>query len=125
MILKQLKQATREQHAALVCQMPILDPLLTHENYQQLLSRFYGYYAPLETRLLALSWWDEIDLDYTIRHETPRLERDLIALGNTSETLAQFPHCQELPEIATLPNLLGGLALKPSEIKLNKTSETK
>jgi len=109
MILKQLKQATREHHLALEYQMPILDPLLSHENYQQLLSRFYGYYAPLEAQLLALSWWDEIDLDYNVRYKTPSLERDLIALGNTSDSLTQFPRCQELPEITTLSNLLGCL----------------
>ena len=109
MILKHLKQATRENHAALEGQLPLLDPLLSHENYRQLLSRFFGYYAPLETQLLALPWPDEIGFDYSVRHKTPRLEQDLIALGETPETLAQLPRCQDLPEVVTFPNLLGCL----------------
>ena len=108
-ILKRLKQATSERHGALEGQLPLLDPCLSRENYHQLLSRFFGYYAPLETRLLAMTEWDEIDFDYTDRHKAPRLEQDLIALGDTPETLARLPRCQELPEIVSLSNLLGCL----------------
>jgi hypothetical protein len=60
MLLKRLKQAMSEYHAALECQLPLLDPRLSRENYHQLLGRFFGYYAPLETQLLALPWRDEI-----------------------------------------------------------------
>ncbi len=109
MILKHLKMATRERHAALEGQLPLLDPLLSHENYRLLLGRFFGYYAPLETRLLALPWPDEIGFDYSGRHKTPRLAQDLIALGETPETLAQLPRCQDLPEVVTLSNQLGCL----------------
>jgi heme oxygenase len=109
MTLKDLKQATNERHAALEGQLPLLNPLLSHEDYRQLLSRFFGYYAPLEKQLLALPWPDEIGFDYSSRHKTPRLEQDLIALGETPETLAKLPRCQELPEVVTLSNLLGCL----------------
>ena len=109
LILKRLKQATSERHAALEGQLPLLDPCLSREDYHQLLGRFFGYYAPLETRLLALPWPDEIGFDYSGRHKTPRLEQDLIALGETPETLAQLPRCQDLPEVLTLSNLLGCL----------------
>ena len=73
MILPKLKQATREHHLALESQMPILDPLLSLETYQDLLRKFHGYYAPLEMQLLGLMWWDEIDFSYTERFKTPRL----------------------------------------------------
>ena len=109
MILKRLKQATSERHTALEGQLPLLDPCLSREDYHQLLGRFFGYYAPLETRLLALPWRNEIGFDYTDRHKTPRLEQDLIALGETPETLARLPRCQDLPEVASLSNLLGCL----------------
>jgi len=109
MILKRLKESTRERHAALEDQLPLLDPQLSRENYHQLLGRFYGYYAPLETQLLALPWWDKIGFAYTDRHKTPRLEQDLTALGETSGTLTLLPRCQDLPEAASLSNLLGCL----------------
>lgn len=94
---------------ALECQLPFLDPRLSHENYRQLVSKFYGYYAPLEVLLLTLPWWDEIGFDYVERHKTPSLELDLIALGYTPETLAQIPRCQTLPEIVTISQALGCL----------------
>jgi heme oxygenase (biliverdin-IX-beta and delta-forming) len=109
MILKRLKQATSERHAALEDQLPLLDSRLSRENYRQLLGRFFGYYAPLEIRLLALPWRDETGFDYTDRHKTARLEQDLIALGETPGTLARLPRCQDLPEAASLSNLLGCL----------------
>ncbi len=109
MILPKLKQATRERHIALESQMPLLDPLLSHAIYRQLLRKFYGYYAPLEMQLLTLPWWDEIDFGYTDRYKTPRLARDLIALGDTPDTLPLMPFCQALPTVVTLPDLLGCL----------------
>ena len=109
MLLKRLKQATSECHAALECQLPLLDPHLSRENYHLLLGRFFGYYAPLETQLLALPWRDEIGFDYIDRHKTPCLKQDLIALGETHGSLARFPRCQDLPEVVTLQNMLGCL----------------
>ena len=91
MILPKLKQATREHHLALESQMPILDPLLSLETYQALLRKFHGYYAPLEMQMLSMIWWDEIDFSYTERFKTPRLVRDLMALGDTPETIAALP----------------------------------
>jgi heme oxygenase len=109
MILKRLKESTRERHAGLEGQLPLLDPQLSRENYHQLLRRFFGYYAPLETHLLALPWWGKTGFAYTDRHKTPRLVQDLIALGETPETLEQLTCCNTLPEVVTLPNLLGCL----------------
>lgn len=109
MILKRLRQATTKNHAALESQLPLLDPQLNREHYQLFVRRFYGYYAPMEARLLALPWWAELSLDYGERYKTPRLRQDLLALGDTSESLAQLPHCQDLPELGTLSQLLGCL----------------
>ncbi|MEQ1620282.1 MAG: biliverdin-producing heme oxygenase [Methylococcales bacterium] len=109
MILKRLRHATTENHAALECQLPLLDPNLSREDYHEFVSRFYGYYAPLETQLLALPWWDEMGFDYNERYKTPKLERDLLALGDTPDMLARMPRCHNLPEIFTLSQLLGCL----------------
>lgn len=109
MILQHLNQATCERHKALERQLPLLDPRLSHEDYRQLVGKFYGYYAPLEELLLALPWWDEIGIDFAERQKTPSLGRDLIVFGYTPETLAQLPRCQHLPEVKSLSQFLGCL----------------
>ncbi len=109
MILQRLRQATHERHAALECQLPLLDPQLSRQHYRHFVTRFLGYYAPLETRLLALPWWNDIGFNYAERYKTPRLVRDMLALGVTADTLATFPRCRDLPQIDTLPQALGCL----------------
>jgi len=108
-ILDRLKQATRERHRLLEGKLPLLDPQLSLDNYRCLVSKFYGYYAPMELMLLALPWCDEVGLNYNERQKTPSLEQDLIFLGYKPETLAQIPRCQNLPEVNSIPQFLGCL----------------
>jgi hypothetical protein len=106
MFLKRLRQATSGRHRALECQLPLLDPRLSRQSYHRIVSRFFGYYEPLEARLLSLPWWHEIGVDYAAeRRKTPRLESDLIALGETPEGLARLPRCAELPAVASIPQV--------------------
>ena len=110
MFLKRLRQATSGRHRALECQLPLLDPRLSRQSYHRIVSRFFGYYEPLEARLLSLPWWHEIGVDYAAeRRKTPRLESDLIALGETPEALARLPRCAELPAVASIPQVFGCL----------------
>ena len=48
-------------------------------------------------------------IDYIEWLKTPRLERDLIALGATADELAKNPRCRELPEMAAISQALGCL----------------
>jgi heme oxygenase (biliverdin-IX-beta and delta-forming) len=109
MILKRLKSATNSRHVALERQLPLLDPGFSRPAYRQFTRRFFGYYAPLESQLMALPWWDSIGFDYQERQKTPRLVQDLTAMGDTAETLAQLPRCQHLPATDNLAHLLGCL----------------
>ncbi len=109
MILKRLKTATNSRHAALERQLPLLDPSFSRPAYRQFTRRFYGYYAPLESQLIALPWWDSIGFDYLRRQKTPHLVQDLTAMGDTTETLAQLPRCKNLPATDNLARLLGCL----------------
>ncbi len=109
MILKRLKSATNSRHAALERQLPLLDPSFSRPAYRQFTRRFYGYYAPLESQLMALPWWDSIGFDYLDRQKTPHLVQDLTAMGDTTDTLAQLPRCKNLPTTDTLAHLLGCL----------------
>lgn len=108
-ILECLKQATRERHRLLEGKLPLLDPQLSQDNYRCLVSNFYGYYAPMESLVLTLPWWDEVGLNFNERQKTPSLEQDLIILGYEPETLAQLPRCQHLPEVKSIAQLLGCL----------------
>ncbi len=109
MIMTRLRQATSVRHAALERQLPLLHPQLSREHYCQFMARFLGYYAPLEARLLTLPWWQDIGFDYTERYKTPRLMRDLLALGVAPHTLATAPRCECFPAIDTLSQALGCL----------------
>lgn len=87
MVMKRLRQETSQRHAALELKQPLLAPNLSKETYRRLLVGFWGYYLPLEERLLALNWPPEMNLDYSTKRRIPFLERDLIALGETPELI--------------------------------------
>jgi len=109
MILKQLRAETQTLHSALEAQVPVMDPAFSLADYRRLLARFYGYYLPLETRLVAWSRAEGRRIDYAERLKVPALERDLIALGETAETIARLPRCTALPALATEAEGLGCL----------------
>ena len=109
MILKRLHDETSVRHAALERQLPLLNPQLSRECYRCLIAKFHGYYAPLEERMLALPWWQEVKFDYAERHKTPRLEQDLTALGTTADGLAKNPRCANLPALGVIWQALGCL----------------
>ena len=54
MMLKRLHDETSARHAALERRLPLLDPQLSRKSYRCLVSKFHGYYAPLEKRILAM-----------------------------------------------------------------------
>jgi len=108
MILKNLRGQTRERHAAVEARLPLVDPALTRAAYEEILTRFYGFYLPLEGRLLAVSFWTEIGFVVEARRKVARLEQDLQQLRAAAE-LARLPMCAELPEIASPAQALGCL----------------
>ncbi len=109
MILQRLKLQTHTQHAALESQLPLLDPGMSLQAYRQCLRRFYGYYLPLESLLMAQTVWDDINFDYTQRCKAPSLERDLLALGDSPAQLVQIPRCHNIPMLHSLAQVLGCL----------------
>ena len=109
MILQRLKMETRAQHAALESQLPLLDASMSLEAYRQCLRRFYGYYLPLESLLMAQPVWDELGFDYTERCKAHGLQRDLLALGDSPAQLMQIPRCHDIPKLHTLAQVLGCL----------------
>jgi heme oxygenase (biliverdin-IX-beta and delta-forming) len=108
-ILKRLRAETSERHAGLEQRMTVMDPRLSRADYRELLEGFFGFYAPLEARLGASPAWAELACDFAARRKVPRLEKDLMALGKTAEELTRSPRCAELPDLDTIPQVLGCL----------------
>ena len=54
MILKRLREETREAHEALEQELPLGTAALTQENYRQVLAGFWGFYATWESEALAI-----------------------------------------------------------------------
>ena len=109
MILKHLKQATHSRHEALESRLPLLDVQLARPAYHALLQLFFGYYEPLEKKLLAQPCWASLGFDYAERRKTPRLAQDLLALGDSAEALQGLARCPDLPLLASPGQVLGCL----------------
>ena len=109
MILERLKHETHAAHMRLEASVDLPRRLRSPESYRDLLARFYGFYAPLEPRILARAEWAAHDFPIAPRAKVPALERDLMALGYTPEALAGLPRCTELPALASFPAALGAL----------------
>ena len=109
MILRRLKMATSASHTTLEDQLPLMNADLSREDYCQFVSRFFGFYAPLEVQLMASPHWHQLAFDYAPRQKTPRLAQDLLALGRSDASLAATPRCMDLPACTTPEQLLGCL----------------
>lgn len=109
MILKRLKEATRSRHAALESRLPLLDAHLARQAYREFVHLFFGYYEPLEQKLMAQPCWESIGFDYTERRKTPRLAQDLLALGDSAEAMEGLARCQNLPALCSPGQVLGCL----------------
>lgn len=109
MTLQRLKLATRERHAAIESRSVLLDPQLSLPAYRDSLTRFFGYYAPLEIRLSDALISHGADIAYDERYKCPQLRRDLVTLGAAPQKLAQIPQCQALPDLTTPAKLFGCL----------------
>ena len=89
--------------------LPLQDVQLTRASYHALLLRFWGFYAPLEERLLGGPGHAHLPFDYRERAKAPKLQDDLYDMGHSPEMLLRAPQCDDLPSISTLPQILGCL----------------
>lgn len=97
MILTKLKESTREQHENLEGVVDVMNKMLTREDYQKLLEKFYRFYSALEPRVAANDL-NGSGLDLAERTKTGLLEADLKVLGT-------FEHVKELPPLTDVPVL--------------------
>ena len=109
MILSRLKHETQASHQAIEARVDLLNHLGSLADYRRLLERFWGFYAPIEERVLASVDWPRYGVDIQRRMKAPALARDLVALGLSPDALARLPRCQALPAPESFPNHLGCL----------------
>ncbi|RRR69340.1 MAG: hypothetical protein EI684_15925 [Candidatus Viridilinea halotolerans] len=109
MLLKHLKETTRLDHEEIGRVVDIPSRIASLDSYRALLVQFYGFYTPLETTLANVAELATVVDDLEARYKLALLHRDLVALGLTTEAIAQLPRCQALPALPSVAAALGCL----------------
>ncbi len=104
-----LRSETKHHHQRVERAVDLPARLRSLDCYRDLLERFYGYYSPLEQRLMAVASSGTLPLDLQPRLKAALLRQDLLALGRTAEEIIELPVCQELPQVADAADALGCL----------------
>lgn len=108
LLLQNLRSGTASLHTALEKRLPFFSPALNTPHYLRLIQAYYGFYQPLEQRLLESGVVFQ-DFDLAERLKTPTLHRDLKALGLTEQAIADLPLCGSLPATPSAAACLGVL----------------
>ena len=105
-IFQQLKSATADIHRKTERQLPVFEPEFGLAAYIEILERFYGFWTPLEEKLLRVKPLMHPVLALQTRMKSHLLRSDLRILGVKADCL---PQCANLPAIDTFPAGLGCL----------------
>ncbi len=108
MILKKLKEATKEQHEALESVVDVMNRMFTKENYGALLTKFYRFYNAMEAQLPAAEL-KAAGFDIEERRKLPLLERDLTSLGLLEEAKAAANLKPATPSLDTAAKAFGAI----------------
>jgi heme oxygenase (biliverdin-IX-beta and delta-forming) len=100
MLRERLRLATRAYHDRIERRLGLPDRVRNRADYVRLLSRFHGFYAPLED---ALHEFEQAfaagGIDFDSRRKTWRLTEDLRSLGLDDAMLDALPRCNLLPDL--------------------------
>jgi heme oxygenase (biliverdin-IX-beta and delta-forming) len=91
-----------------ICTYPWQASLSSLGGYRKLISRFYGFYAPLEC-VLEDHAGEAVELHFSARRKTRVLHADLRALGVMTPDLSAIERCKALPRIETVAHVVGCL----------------
>lgn len=108
-ILTDLRERTRKLHEETETAVDLFHCLRSEESYGDLLSRFYGLYAPIEHRLAKITGWESIGVTLSERAKANLIPDDLHALGWSDSRIDQIPTCPTLPRINTMGEALGSM----------------
>lgn len=106
--MSKLKEATRAQHENLENTVDVMGEVFSLENYKMLLTKFYRFYAALETKV-AENDLTGAGFDFGPRRKTPLLEKDLEALGVLEKVKTQVPLWDGLPDVSSLSKAFGSI----------------
>lgn len=96
--IAELRSATWPAHQRLEKRLEVRTRFTALDAYRVHLERMWGFCAAIERRIGSQVF--EVALaDYGARRKLPLLERDLIALGMDSGSVARLPCCETLPEL--------------------------
>jgi heme oxygenase len=87
----------------------LLSDAISLDQYTAVQKRFYGFYRPIETRLISIRGWDDSEFELANRLKLPLLRGDLISLAVDAEQLPRLPCCDRIPSLGTVPEALGCL----------------
>lgn len=111
-ILTRLREETAEMHVRMEENRyaeAIMKQSLTMEGYKEYLEKFYGFIKPVE-RIISNRYNSNIlGFDAAGRGKAKLLEEDLLALGVTREELTGMTTCERLPDVSSIPGLVGYL----------------
>ena len=105
---QRLKRETTAVHQRLEAQLGLLDPGLDVHRYLRVLEAFYGFYVPVEAAVRRRAA-AELPLGFPLRARAELIERDLLALGQSSADIAALPLCSDRPELSCVEDLAGCL----------------
>jgi heme oxygenase len=113
-IIGHLRAQTHYLHERLEMRLSMKSQLISIDNYRNMLSRFYGIYAPMESVLGAtdlIAAWVDIGIDFNERRKLALIESDLEALGLSKNDIRGIELCAgDLPPIPKSAAELAGCA---------------
>ncbi|MFJ2982017.1 MULTISPECIES: biliverdin-producing heme oxygenase [unclassified Pseudomonas] len=98
-LLLALREGTRDCHKSLEARLPFFKTDFDIAAYRRLIQAYYGFHAPLETRLG--------EYQEARRAKTSALVLDLQALELSAADIDALPLCQALPAISNEASALG------------------
>ncbi len=104
-----LREATSALHRRIEAELDLLAPDLTLQRYRRIQEIFYGYYEPLERRIVDAVPAKAMAPSFAILSRAALLRRDLAALGVPPAVLAELPRCADLPTLHRTADLAGCL----------------
>jgi heme oxygenase len=106
-LLPHLKTSTAFYHAQLDRHprlIKLLKPDLDKNAYTEILKKFYGFYAPIESHFDQNNFWETLALSKQLRLKMPLLEKELEYLGINISTI---PRTEWMSSSHTVDSLLG------------------
>ena len=108
-ILVQLKERTRHQHEQTEDGVDLMRDDFSLDDYRGLLKRFYAFYKPYEEKVQKVLGEDPIDFNHSERLNTPKIIKDLRALGMSESEISELEITDDLPKLDSKERIFGSL----------------